>query len=230
MLAQETMLRVAARYPASAVVEIAEALAGTSNETDIRLAQFTLDDLLRDIPDLGSDPKALGIAVASKMLEQRSQRLEQVQIAQRARLDAERVAMELGHQQDEKARAEREKQMRYLERRIDELGTESQTSKAAADLAGKRSRRRLVQVTLMFGLVGAALIAAVLWQVTDAADALFGGLSIALTISAIVLVLASESWVEDPSVTSKRLLFALLPQIIAIPGLLESLGVKLPWD
>jgi len=229
MLAQETMLRVAARYPASAVVEIAEALAGTSNETDIRVAQITLDELLRDMPDLGADPKALGLAVASKMLDQRSRRLEQVQATYMAKLNAERNELAESRRRDDAARGEDRLKMEALERRVERLVTDQSAAAEAAERAAIKGRRRLIQVVAALIIASGVVISALVWQLTDSADALFGSLSLALAISVVAFIATSEAWVDDPRVGPKRLLLALLPQILAVPGLLQSFGVKLPW-
>lgn len=228
MLAQETMLRVAARYPAVSVMEIADALADTATESDIRTAQLSLDGLLRDMPSLGTDPRALGVAVASKMLAERARRLDQVQashtanvLEDRRRAEDARSAGAAVLESERKARLLAEATVASGDARHAKEQFEWQKERA-------RGRRRLIQLAVVGLLAGVAVVSGMVWALTDVNDALAGPLAVSILLSTLIIASTSESWVVEERWGAKEALLALIPQLLALPGLLQSFGIKLP--
>ena len=220
MLAQDTMLRVAARYPASATIEIATALApaGESSETDVRLAQLSLDDLMEELTSKANGSHDFGLTIAAKILERRTARLEQTHQYEMARLAKERQ-----HVQEEgrttRELLERERGQRLAAERASDIERRSREAlEAGMNDAQTRTRRRYLR-NIGLAIGGAVTsILAVVGMVAIATDGNLTpvALSIATALSTLIFWDQSERWVNDVSEHWRRLAMALLPQLVGV--------------
>lgn len=208
VVAHETLLGLASRFPLEAVRDVVRAISGTSvSDIDIRATQLTFDEVFADqaviIADAGSSAE-----LVSKVLAQRHQRLatgyatqrrtSQAEL-QRASTAAEVAAVKLDAETKAKQKAEEN---------VRDTAAQLTVERSQREGAERRARR------LPF-VVAAVVLLAIL--VTGSAVAEAWSLVVGVGLSLGLVLVAGLAWVDN-SIPSVWLLFATL--IPAIAGLL----------
>jgi rRNA-processing protein FCF1 len=201
---QESMLRIATKYPPAIALTLARSLSGDySSATDTRVAQ--LGTLGEALDHLASGESPTGERLVSELAARRSNRLaaagkEQIDFAalERARLDEALVrnAAVVSHEHD--ARLGAEERVRELE--------------AAAGLESRKIGTAVI-LTASIGLV----IVFVMVQ--------FWAFAVGTAMSAVVFAVLSKSWRKNPDADTGPLFLALIPEIIGV----IDIGIRLGW-
>jgi hypothetical protein len=227
MLAQETLLRVASKYPAEVAIEIATALApaGEGAEPDVRLAQLSLDELYTGVP-VDAEGRPTGATIAARILEKRAARMEKLQQSERERVADERrrlgsVAEQAAHD------VERERSLR-IQAESDMIAERTAREVVEAGVANtlllqRRSERR--RVVAGIGIFASAVLLA--WAargIPNGVDTYALVVAVATGISTLWFWERSEAWAEDPAVRWQRVLFALIPESVLVYGLIQEIS------
>jgi hypothetical protein len=200
---QESMLRIATKYPPAIALTLARTLSGEhTSATDVRVAQLSLGEMLEQTA-AGQGPT--GERLASELAGRRANRLaaagkEQVDLValERARLDAAITRSTTVVSEEHAKRIAAEERADKFERR------------------DKLSRRRSVVVGFVVGIVAVGVILALagLW-------AFVVGTGIAL----VLFVTLSRRWLRDPAETFGILLWAALPEALGLIDIAIRLGL-----
>lgn len=202
-LRQESMLRIATKYPPAIALTLARSLSGEyTSSTDVRVAQLpTLGELLERTAS-GESPT--GERLASELAGRRTNRLaaagrQQIDMAalERLRLDEAitRTTAVVDHEQS--AREAAEGRVRTLE--------------AAARL----SDRRVIAAVIVTALVAVAVVFAVVH---------FWAFAIGTVLSAVVFAIFSRHWVKDVDAGIGTLLWAVVPEVLGFIDVAVRLG------
>lgn len=202
-LRQESMLRIATKYPPAIALTLARSLSGEyTSATDIRVAQLpTLGELLERTAS-GQSPT--GERLASELAGKRTNRLaaagrQQIDMAEleRSRLTAAitRTTAVVDHEQS--ARETAEQKVRDLE--------------AAAQL----TNRRVVAAIIATSIVGLAILFIVIH---------FWAFAIGTVLSAIVFIILSRTWVREPNAGIGSLFLSAVPEVLGLIDIATKLG------
>ncbi|MCJ1673732.1 hypothetical protein MT355_10755 [Rathayibacter sp. VKM Ac-2929] len=217
-LRQEAVLRIAVKYPPDVALNLAQTLGqGSPSETDIRVAQLTLGDLLNNA---GSGQIQGRESISTFVANKRSSRQAIAAEVQRKAFVSERSRMaetvtknaaELSVVASERASAERAAAASFSE--IERLRSEkADIEKAQAEylaLNGRRVVRIVVSVV--------ALIVAVLLFVLGVP-----GFAVGTLIGLVIFLNEAREWTKNKAVGSGKLFLALLPQLFGLWDILRS--------
>lgn len=191
LLRQESMLRIATKYPPAIALTLAKSLSGEySSSTDERVVQLaSLGDLLEHA---SAGETVSGERLASEIAIRRTNRLaaagrEQVDLValERARLDAAITRSTTVVSEETKKRKAAERRVTDLER------------------SAVLWPRRVVLGVLFSAMIGAVVVFGVLGLLWFALGTALG---------AVVLAIVGYQWATEPNVRFWRVLFALIPQ------------------
>ena len=216
LLAEETFITIAARFPVRAAVELAKTLGPGSGGSvlDLYVAQQSLDELLRRQPDFDQDGSALVTDIGNEVLRKRAER-------QNASVGQARERMRVRHERDEaEIRASRlQAQNEAAARREVEHRASGVSSQATEELARLRQlwiRRTVFAVCLvLFAFAFIALLYFRLWMA-----------AFLVVVSAAVFAFFGLEWIRKPEQSWHRLLLAFL---ITLFGLVAQY-IHLPWQ
>jgi hypothetical protein len=217
LLAQETMLSIAAKYPPSVAIGIARALSelDETSETDIRVAQLSLDDILNDYPDIMGDPATTGAKFASVVVGMRSQRMSLAYsrgserlISDQTRAVAQAEAAAGAAEAERTARAE-------AEARALTAGLATEAEKRARSDDRILARRREVRTGVLIACLCVTALFAILtlWP-----------LAIGTALTAVFFLERAIDWVHDVNSSWHRLLIAPLGEVVALIWLVVHLS------
>lgn len=202
-LRQESMLRIATKYPPAIALTLARSLSGEyASSTDVRVAQLpTLGDLLERTAS-GQSPT--GERLASELAGRRTNRLaaagrQQIDMAEleRSRLSEAitRTTAVVDHEQS--ARETAEERVRALE------------------AAAKLNHRRVIAAILATSIFALAVVFVVLN---------FWSFAIGTVLSAIVFVILSRHWVRDADAGIGTLFWTAVPEVLGLIDVAARLG------
>jgi predicted nucleic acid-binding protein len=211
-LRQEAVLRIAVKYPPDIALSLARSLSSEAvSDTDVRVAQLTLVDLLDEL-DPATSPS--GETIASAVASKRSRRIATAGQVQRQAFDASiqrmsegatRVAGELD--QASRARKEMENQL-ASERQLTALSQEEatqlrETQKKYVALGTRRATRVavLVLAILTIGLF------AVLQLV---------GFAVGTLIGTLIFNMQARKWAASKDVSTASLFGAFIPEVLGV--------------
>jgi hypothetical protein len=203
-LRQESMLRIATKYPPAIALTLARSLSGEyASSTDVRVAQLpTLGELLERTAS-GQSPT--GERLASELAGRRTNRLaaagrQQIDMAEleRSRLSEAitRTTAVVDHEQS--ARQTAEEKVRALE------------------AAAKLNHRRVIAAILTTSIFALAVVFVVVN---------FWAFAIGTVLSAIIFVILSRHWVRDADAGIGTLFWTAVPEVL---GLID-VAVRLGW-
>jgi hypothetical protein len=218
---QEVFVRVAARFPPDVALSIATALAPEAGgtDTDVRVGQLTLDQMLTQYPDLYDDPEAAGAKISASIIAHRSSRVAKAHSYQQERLATERARMLTAQDATQAALDDERSRRQTAEDAL--AGMQDQYAAKVADSERTRllDRRRFVaNAIVLVALVGMVILAAATtWSLVIGAPAWGFGVALAATMLTTLLFWSrSRSWVIDPATTWMTLLAAFIPEVVAI--------------
>jgi len=194
-LRQESMLRIATKYPPAIALTLAKSLSGAySSATDERVAQLaSLSDMLEQT---SNGVTVTGERLASELASRRSNRLaaagrEQVDLAtlERVRLDAAITRSTTIVTEEHEARVRAEDRANALE---------EQNS-----LSGRRVATAVV--------ITAAVAVIVIFVILH-----FWAFALGTLLSTLLFVRQSRGWVSTPTIRPSHLLWALLPELVGV--------------
>jgi hypothetical protein len=206
-VAYETLLSIAVRFPIESARTLAKVLiAGdAAGPTDLRYAQLTIDDVLRDQPDIVDNPIQAANQVATIVIAERGRRLSLASSAQREFASNERIRAEKESaiskalaQREQRAREEAEARAITETKRADT----AETDLAIAELRAKRMP--VIYIAISFGFIAAIVLGLLgLW-----------GFMIGTLIGVGVLWRQGDEWSRDPNKSWLHLLTALIPEVL----------------
>jgi hypothetical protein len=194
-LRQESMLRIATKYPPAIALTLARSLSSeNSSSTDERIAQLpSLGEMLEHV---ASGETLTGERLAAELAAKRTNRLaaagrEQVGLAslERDRLDAA-ITRSTTVISEETARREAAEK-RALELEANEI----------------LSRRRLILAVLVTAILGAIGVLAVLgpWWI-----------AVGTVVTEVVVIMIGRHWIASPEARFGSVTFAAIPEVLAI--------------
>lgn len=210
-LTRQASLRIAVQWPPEVILEMAKAVTADTGvtSTEVRMQQQSLDDLLREQPELLEDPKAAAHTFAANILSGRHSRTEKVQRRRAALLqqkvaetEQKLVALEQsqhalvkGLEEKIGTLAHKEDELRQKEAEIEKLRVQGrrQTTAGSVFVVG-------VFAAWMFFYMG------LVW------------LAIGTVISSVAFLVKARIWWSDPEMTWTGLLWALCGEL---PSLAE---------
>lgn len=211
-LRQEAVLRIAVKYPPDVALKLARTLEqGGASETDFRVAQLTLVDLLD-----GASGQTIhsGESISTFVASKRSSRMAAGAATQRQAFESERRRMtqtvsrsaaELSV--ESRAREAAERASADSEAKIEALQAEKvQAEKDRVEYVALNGRR-----TVRVAVVVAAVIAAGLLFVLG-----LPGFGVGTLVGLFIFLNQAREWAADRSVGSARLLVALIPELFGI--------------
>lgn len=216
LLAEETFITIAARFPVKAAVELAKTLGPENGGSvlDLYVAQQSLDELLRRQPDFDQEGSALVTEIGNEVLRKRAER-------QNASLGQAKERMRVRHERDEaELRAARlQAQNEATARREAEQLASGVTSTATDQLRrlGQLwTRRTIFAVCLaLFVFVLIVLLYFRLWMAAFLA-----------ILSTAVFAMFGSEWIRKPEESWYRLL---LPFLVTLFGLVAQY-LHFPWQ
>lgn len=202
-MTRQSSLRVAVQWPPEVILEMAKAVTADTGvtSTDVRMQQRSLDDLVREQPELLDDPKAAGHAFASNILSSRNSRTEKV-LSQRDEALKKRVA-----ETERTATAVRDTNRELTEALKDEIGKVAQRDRVLeqkeAEIQRVRIKGRRMTTAVAIFFIGifaslALLNTGLLWV---------AGVT---TISSVFFLYKAQAWWSDPDSSWLKLLWALV--------------------
>ncbi|WP_157802872.1 hypothetical protein [Compostimonas suwonensis] len=203
-LRQESMLRIATKYPPAIALTLARSLSGEyTSATDVRVAQLpTLGELLERTAS-GQSPT--GERLASELAGRRTNRLaaagkQQIDMAalERSRLDEAITRTTAVVDHEHSAREAAESKVRALE------------------ATAKLTDRRIIAAVVLTAIVGVAVVFVVLH---------FWAFAAGTVISAIVFAILSRHWVKDPDAGIGTLFWTAVPEVL---GFID-IAIRLGW-
>jgi len=211
-LRQEAVLRIAVKYPPDVALNLARTLEqGGASETDFRVAQLTLVDLL---DGAGGQAANSGESISTFVASKRSSRMAAGADIQRLAFESERQRMaqtvsrsaaELSV--ESKARAAAERASADSSAKIEALKAEKeQAEKDRADYVALNGRR-----TIRVALSVVAVMAAGLLFVIG-----LPGFGAGTLVGLFIFLNQARGWAMDRSVGSARLFVALVPELFGI--------------
>jgi len=222
LIAQETMLAVAVKYPPAIALDIAKALAGDGRPpyTDLRAAQFSLEELVKSQPDLADDPQGAGVRIAALLLASRNQRMAKAYEARRNILAAEEARLKSASEQSARIVEEERKQRQKAQEQI--LEKAKLVDDLQQELGRARERERLTKISSKRrGRVRVALVVILLAAFIALAMELYW-LGVGTLISAAVLWARSGEWIDHEEASWKTLVVAGLPELLGVMEFFHS--------
>lgn len=206
-LAYDSMLAVAGKFPPRTAVEIAKALRGeASAATEIRMAQLTVDDLMRELP-VTADEVAAGARVAAVVVALRGQRLSEAHRESELRLATEKDrATALAAKQVAVAQAA---EGRREDAEAKAAGSEHKA--VAAERTAARANALANRKVLLGSAITALVVAGVFLFLLKAQLWGFGTAG----AGAMLFALGRE-WAADPEKSSWSLLAAAIPEVLPL--------------
>lgn len=209
---QESMLKIATKYPPAVALTLAQTLTQEStSKTDVRVAQFaSLGALLEQY----SDEHAAGAILSSEIGARRMDRLAAASKAQISMVDAERSRVEqtltktgavVSHEQDLRKVAEAERDTARNE--LQDL-----KRKSASDQARAQRRQSVLVLTVIILAVAIILAILHLW-----------GFAVAAALSAAILFATGKTWIDDADAGIGKMFWAVAPVVIGISDILTWL-------
>ncbi|XYX65864.1 hypothetical protein ACAD35_02690 [Clavibacter nebraskensis] len=218
-LRQEAVLRIAVKYPPEIALTLAQSLNDSVlSDTDVRVAQLSLVDLL---DDLAEGEYASGETIATAVSTKRAQRLASAGQVHREAFDASLKSMSAGAA---RTAGQMDILARERERAESELRTEREKSKNERDESIRLreqheayealGKRRAVRVAVTVVAVLAVAFFAVLQLYGFAAGTLVG---------AVIFHNQAHKWVESKEEPTASLLLALIPELFGLYDIIRGL-------
>ncbi len=227
LVGQETMLRIATRFPVRVAIQIAASLQsqGEAAEFEVRAAQMSLDELAAS-SDLQKDQIG-AMAFAAGVMDRRAKRLELLD-----RHEQERAGQRIAELE---AQASAARELAILEREAAEqarrgAGEErSRREKVEADsdarvmLERRRWLRRLsLAAMLVFSAVPTALATG--WLGTPLAATATGyALGVGTLLSAVLFWIRTAEWIRNPGYSIRQAAIAAVGEAVVLAGLVVDL-------
>ena len=228
--AQETMLAIAGRYSPKDAMRFAQAFkkARGDKEFDVRLAQFSMQEVLERQPNVVDEPLEAQRDIVNALLRDREQRREDLAELEVRRLNQERNRLE---REAADKNAAHESEISRLHGRLE--GIEQREREATRELSEKvrelNEERRLRQVENLFAerrlkvvvvlLLGSAIVIAA-YVTGHKLFALWTATSVA------VFFVQSRAWVSREDADWRNLLTALIPQAMNAVQFIQAVRGK----
>ena len=222
IVALETTLGVAAKYPPAVAVEIARALSGEGDggDIDLRVAQLTFDSIIGGAIDGEGDPAVEAARITTEVLARKNRRLSigysdmQNRAAQKEEASAQAVAAN-GLVLDVKTKEidDLRQLVGQLDRKLQDSDQARQSDAAAQESARNRNRRRLI----VLNVVWVALLAAVVMFLFRLYWAGAGTL-----LALVVYGRLSHDWVVNLDQSWSRMLYALIPELLIVVDIVRG--------
>jgi hypothetical protein len=201
-VARETLLAVATHFPVEASRELSRALSAEPDTslTDVRVAQMTIDDLLKAQPDILGDPAGAGTRIAGEVLAHRSHRLGA----------AAREQRRFAEEESQRAResASLAAALADQERKAHEATT-GRAGNTEAELRSARVRAdRRPKVFLVLGALLVVLLVAA-WQT-------WWWVLLGTVSSMLLLWNRGEEWANNEKQTLRTVAAGFLPELLVI--------------
>lgn len=208
---QESMLRIATKYPPAIALTLAQTLSQeATSTTDIRVAQLgSLGEILDQTAD---GQTATGELISSDLGRRRFARLTEASEAQQAFIAQERTSLAETRTQTNAVVAHEKILREKAEKELAELQTQHREAQESAIETRDRDRRKMTVVLLTIGLAATAIV------LLAFSLPLF---AIAVGLSAVVLLFTGRTWIDDKSAGIGKMFWAILPLIIGITDILK---------
>ena len=222
IVALETTLGVAAKYPPAVAVEIAKALSGEggAGDIDLRVAQLTFDSIINGAIDAGGDPAVEAARITTEVLAKKNRRLQigysdmQNRAAQKQEALAQAAAFN-GLVLDGKTKEVDDLLLRVeqLDHQLQESDRARQSDSAAQAETGKHNRRRLIVLNVAWVVL---LLAVVLFLFR------FYWAGAGTVLALLVYGRLSHDWVVNLDQSWQRMMYALIPELLVVVEIIRG--------
>ena len=198
---QESMLRIATKYPPSVALALAKSLSGEFvSKTDERLAQLSLADML----DLNANGETItGERIISEITSRRTNRLAAAGLEQQDAASKERVRLSEAIVQSTFAIDVAKNAQNTAEIKLARL-------EAREQLAARRTIRAII--TTVGVAVTVLLIVLQFW-----------GFAGGTAFSTVVFFILSRAWIREPNATFGALFLSLIPEVLGAIDVIDRL-------
>ncbi len=208
---QESMLRIATKYPPAVALTLAQTLSQeATSTTDVRVAQLgSLGELLEHSAE---GQMATGELISSDIGRRRVARLAEAGEAQQALIGQERIRLNRTRTQANAVVAHEQELRKKAEEELAALQSTHEATKRSAVAERDRDRRKMKVVVLVVLLVAAGGVFFALK---------FPLFAVAVIACAILLALTARTWIEDETAGVQKMFWAVAPLVIGTTDILK---------